>query len=530
MTDSQTTTNHPESAVIQGAPSSLFQGTNSVTGEGLNTAVTGQQQVNGGSTTTKCTVNLTAEQLTQSLAISQSVSARFGLTGSASAKVDFFYSIQLTTYSVVISVTAFKPIDIISSPNKRFRPDVQLPGDNSQADRFVQLYGDSFLSSVTMGGEFIGLYIFYCQSSTEQKDLIAELEASKIGASASFDANLQIAINSLMQSTTIRTETQCYLAGIRNPVLPQGSEFIAYANEFVKTELDHLALISFETSGYESVLGADGTPGAVEAFNKISKNRIYFIGDSLCDGLTSYLQTIEECLNQMHWLDQVYHFYGYSTVEHDPQLLTFTQVAEADRTLIVEQMRLYRTQATADFPRLVYASLSNGTPELQCVPIATPTWGGGGGHPFTDVERESHAFLSKTRITSIGLRSGKRVDQLSVGVIDANRDQPEIRTYGGGGGSNKGTIHLEGKESISALSGRAGAKIDQLLIEVGQQSLAGGGSGGTAFGPWKPPADTTVLGFRGRCGEELDQLGVICAKLNPAIWEPLPKLKPLPQA
>lgn len=179
---------------------------------------------------------------------------------------------------------------------------------------------------------------------------------------------------------------------------------------------------------------------------------------------------------------------------------------------------------------MLYASLSNGTPELQCESIATPTWGGGGGHPFADVERESHAFLSKTRLTSIGLRSGKRVDQLSVGVMDANRDQPELRTYGGGGGSNKGTIHLEGKESISALSGRAGAKIDQLQMDVGNQVLAGGGSGGHAFGPWQLPAGTTVLGFRGRCGEELDQLGVICARLIQATWAPLPKLKPLPQA
>ncbi|MFN5465319.1 MAG: hypothetical protein ACK5CQ_09765 [Cyanobacteriota bacterium] len=101
MTDFQTTPNQTESAVIQGAPSSLFQGTNSMTGEGLNTAVTGEQRVNGGSTTTKCTVNLSAEQLTQSLAISQSVSARFGLTGSASAKVDFF--LLDTTYHLQCS-------------------------------------------------------------------------------------------------------------------------------------------------------------------------------------------------------------------------------------------------------------------------------------------------------------------------------------------------------------------------------------------------------------------------------------------
>ncbi len=67
-------------------------------------------------------------------------------------------------------------------------------------------------------------------------------------------------------------------------------------------------------------------------------------------------------------------------------------------------------------------------------------------------------------------------------------------------------------------------------MDVGNQVLAGGGSGGHAFGPWQPPAGTTVLGFRGRCGEDLDQLGVICARLIQATWALLPKLKPLPEA
>lgn len=49
----------------------------------------------------------------------------------------------------------------------------------------------------------------------------------------------------------------------------------------------------------------------------------------------------------MQWLDQVDHFYGDKTTDHDLQLLTFMQVVEADHTLIVEPMRLYRTQATA---------------------------------------------------------------------------------------------------------------------------------------------------------------------------------------
>lgn len=59
----------------------------------------------------------------------------------------------------------------------------------------------------------------------------------------------------------------------------------------------------------------------------------------------------------------------------------------------------------------------------------------------------------------------------------------------------------------------------------GNKVLAGGGSGGSPFGPWQPPLREgelpIVLGFYGRAGEEIDRIGLVYSYLKPAKWLPI---------
>ena len=46
-----------------------------------------------------------------------------------------------------------------------------LPSD---VKLFFQAYGDSFVDTVCQGAEFIGVYVFYCQTSDEQVNTLLD--------------------------------------------------------------------------------------------------------------------------------------------------------------------------------------------------------------------------------------------------------------------------------------------------------------------------------------------------------------------
>ncbi|MFN9619325.1 MAG: jacalin-like lectin [Synechococcaceae cyanobacterium] len=494
-------------------PIALFQGYNTVFGNGLSTAVAGETAREGAKSSVRCSVNLSMEELAQSLAVHQSLSVSYGPIGSADSKLDFVHTLKITTYSLTISVYARKQLYRESRTDVHFKPGISIPATDEEANRFVQYYGDSYLASTTQGGEYIGVYTFYCQTREQQTQLKADLKASGIYSGVTASADLQTSIDSFLKEVQVEYRFEQTISGLLNPKLPAPSKFIEFALSFPEQQLDCPALISFETSGYESV------PGAGDGFRTVAANRTYFTGNTLSGGLTAPLISIEEAYNQMIWLANIHAFYNHF---HDPKLVANMATANADIDSIRNQMSTFGTDPTASFPPLSLPALANGTPLLRFEELPTPHWGGDGGNPFNDIN--IHTYIqNRTRILSVGLRSGSRIDQLRTTYTSATSSEPIAMNHGSrDGGSDRGTIDLIEGMFVSSISGRAGSRVDQLQISSGGLSIAGGGSGGSPFAPWSPPDGAIVLGFRGRSGSELDQIGVVCARLLPADWTHLP--------
>ncbi|BCH65364.1 hypothetical protein RvVAT039_25800 [Agrobacterium vitis] len=495
------------SSVKATAPTTLFQGYNSVLGQGLSTAVQGKSATTGASSEVICSVSTTIEELAKSLSIDQSLSVGFGPVGGADEKMEFMASLKVTTYSVSVTVYARHGTGGTSFTDVSFEQGISIPTDDASANQFVRAYGDSFVSSVQTGGEYMAVYTFYSQTREEQASLVTSLKANGIFDGVSVGGSLQTAMTNFIKVTTVNYAFRQKVTGLLNPALPLPSDFVAFAVKFPSIPIDAPVVTSISSTGYEAV------PNAGNAFDKVSANRNYFTGGSIDSGLTGSLTTITQALNQMNWISNIYNFYGGFS---DQTLITNTSTATSDINAIKTQMSAFGTAAAGNFPALNLPSLKNGTPTLKFNIQTSSYWGGDGGSPFDDIDISTY-ISRKTRVSAIGLRTGNRTDQLRTSYID-DTGQFSTKTHGGGGGSDRGTLQILEGQFITRISGRSGNRLDQVQFQISDgRGIGGGGGGGSAF-DWSPPSGSFVMGFSGRSGNEVDRLQVYYGKFKPASW------------
>lgn len=500
-------TRAPLGAEKAAPPTVLFQGVNSVLGRGLSTAVEGESASEGGLSEVRCSVSLDIQELADSLSIDQSLSVGFGPLGSIDQKLSFVRSLKVTTTSVVLSVYSRKALGSQRSTDVRFKSGLAIGPD---VDAFVRAYGDSFVSSLTRGGEYIGVYVFYSQTREEQKTLASSLNASGIVNSVTLGASLQAKIDSFLKTTKVNYSFQQWGSGLGSFAWPDPSGFIDFALKFPSLTLDSPRVIGFTVAGYETV------PGSGESFAKVAANRTYFGGSEVVSGLAEKLVAMTQISDQIRWIDTVYEQYGFSA---DTRLDEARGVVAADIAAVKNQMNGFFQKATDDFSPLTLRSLTLGSPVLGRLVVGeSPVWGGQGGGPFDDVDLDTY-IQRRMRIAEIALRGGNRVDRLTVTYVDA-AGRRETVSHGGGGGSDRGSLKLTEGETLSQVAGRSGSRLDKVVLTSsgGRGLVAGDESGGSAFGPWVLPQGSFVMGFKGRSGAEMDALQVIYGSLTPARW------------
>lgn len=127
-------------------------------------------------------------------------------------------------------------------------------------------------------------------------------------------------------------------------------------------------------------------------------------------------------------------------------------------------------------------------------------YGGGGGSAFN--------FNPSTtdRIHSIAMNTGRVVDKIIVYYI-----KPDGSIYTGlNQGGNGGSYYIQffqTNEYIKNVSGKSGSKLDRLTIITNKKSFTYGGNGGSSFNISIPPSGFHVLGFFGRSGSKIDNIG-----------------------
>jgi Jacalin-like lectin domain len=494
--------------------SALGQGYDSVLGRALSTAVSGTVANTSaiGKLSFKRITDL--ETLATSLDVSQSLSVTYGSIASGSEKTDFVSNLNLTTYSVSIIVHARHVSGIHALTDYALKTGISAPTNHEQRVQFFHGYGDSFISSLTLGGEYIAIYSFYSRSEQEQNQLVADLQLAGLYDGVQVNADLQAKISNFNSSTQTRTAFSQIVTGIKDPSLPSSDKICEYAEKFSSLPLTAPSILKFETTGYERV-----HPVIIGGFGDIPKSRAYFVGTGVIDGLTKSLVAVRQLQDQIGWLSSIYQFYGYGD---DTTLSAASRDAKEDLVAIDGQMQAWETdpEPAGGFPPLKLKTAKLGTPSLNCTFQQTDAYGGDGGGPFNDVDITTYLQL-QTRIVNVRVQTGSWVDAVITIYQDSSGRQWTVKN-GGNGGRLSAELKFMANESIASVYGRAGSGAGGVVDNFNIVSTGGGSIGGGDYrGPefeWSVPKDSVVLGFAGRSGAYLDQVRICYATFNPAKW------------
>jgi hypothetical protein len=442
------------------------------------------------------------------LNVSASVAANFGPV-EVDAKSEFIEQLELSSTSVVIAVYANvivgtqTAIDVAIAEHVAQRAEAGL-------NQFCQDYGDSFVSSLTQGGEYIATYVFYSQSTSEQKQVLASLAARGLTTSGSVSTSMQAAAESVQKSQLVRASFSQQLLGYAGMALPLPDDLVGFALGLAGKTPTNPTVIAYETTGYEHVPGMNAGLWA-----PVVTTRNLFLSDLGGEGIAAQVRTIRAMKHQAGLLGDIYRTWGYT---RDAQLAKRRQQVQRDEITLTEAVNGIRQDPTAAHRLPNLESISFGLPVLNATtPAAAMQAGGKGGDPWWDVTLQT--ILNGDVLTKVTLRAGDVVDNLTCVY-----GQAWVAPHGGSGGKQGQTLQLQPGEFISEISGRAGAVVDYVALTTtkGQYLHAGGGGGGDFSWSVPQPSDaeyTCVVGFCGRAGRVIDAIGVMTATFRPATWQ-----------
>lgn len=489
----------------------IFQGYDTFTGNARSTAVVGQSVVLAAQAGAKCDVYMGSAALCQALGISASAQANFGF-GSVDAKASFVRSLNLTATSVCILVHSYVK-------RTRTMTFAELRDKESASDprRFFQAYGDSYVSSLTTGAEYIAVYSFYTQTTTEQAELAASIRA-KIPDAGNLNGSVQAQVKKASSSTDVRWTMRQNIIGVEGLKYPSADDIVDFALEFPEKADEANDIIGYTTAGYEHVTN-------MPDFGQVPASRALIQHDDGSPGtVTLQLAALQGVANQIAWLNDsaagIYQAYGYAgdTVLQERAKQNSAEIAALQD--FAYGLAMDPTQSTTP-PQA--PSLGHGTPVLAFTSRTEPMFSIPGGESFQDFTPDM--IVDKVKLTSLALVADEGVVGLKAGY--ALPDGNKVITRGESDGADGDTLTLQPGEFITRISGAHTAEgIKQIKFDTNQKHwLWYPGS----FAPrlpetfhWSAAPGHVLVGFQGRGGSTLNSLKPVTVEQRPATWAPLP--------
>jgi hypothetical protein len=435
------------------------------------------------------------------------------------ARQTFFESLHTTVFSVSLVVQARRVLQALEVLDVSLVPGIELPANSEGLDDFVARFGDSYVSSLRLGGELQGVYTFFAQTREEARQVEQAFGGALAVSGFTLGPELQRKATEVTSSTGVNSSFRVAVRGLGSPPsLKTPEELEDFARGFGSITLDRPELLALETRGYETV------PELRPVFAPVAANRVLFTGDQFGAGLLRQQQRLRELANQYDWVVNTYVLYGQ---ELDASLATNRVQLDHDLVAIRERMRGYSASPSTQLMAPNITSLKIGSPRLNVKVNNGELMGGGGGEDFGFAEgltERATAVQHRTRLVRVGLRAGGRIDQIRLtysyeaGPRGATEQRKEV--HGQAGGSDLGEMQLGPGVGIERIEAKTGTRVDRLTITTTDgQSLGGGGDKGNRNLLWERAAKEVVLGFSGRAGSELDALRAVVAIFGPVNWE-----------
>jgi hypothetical protein len=494
---------------------------------GPNVAVEGQVIAGGLGGETRCSVCRTAS------ALAQAMQQRHGggLTGLGflpllGAKMAFFHALQTTIYSLSVVVHAWRVSAAARLSQARLRPGLSPPRTEAELLEFVTLYGDSYLSSVDLGGECIGVFTFRSETREQAERVEQALQLGGVIDGIQLGADVHSSLETAVRSSGISFEFRYGVWGCSAIPPLQPDTLVPFALGFSGRSIDRPILLDLETEGYETI------PEIGTAFMPVAANRELF---SRRDGLLRRRQRLVELINQMDDTRRTLDLYGVRLPDAD-RLAATRQTAQADLAGLDALVQSYQAAPTVPLALPELPSLAGGSPRIRATVEEEPATRIGRmespqGQPFSFPFERATAVQNQVRLIGIGLEAGWRVDKLRLRYSSTVRGEAlKAETHGGDRGVNLGDISLGPGEGLTGIYSEFGTNIDKLRLVTDQGVLENFGDRGDRQHPvdWKRPPGQVVLGFSGRSDDgpagALYALQAVVARIEGIDWQPIDTL------
>ena len=419
---------------------------------------------------------------------------------------------------------------------------------------FLTEYGDSFVSSTVNGGEYVAIFVYECQTVSEQQSVSRSLSAGVQKNNFTVGASLGNAMSSTQSSTNITCTCHQSLTGSTNamPVLTYNPQtdinaLVNYAIAFDAPDVNAPAVLSYTTTGYETLLPTSSS--LASSIQAVVTNR-----DTYLNSVAPTLDQLYSIWSQVETLQTFYNTYGYTGDPNISYPLQPTgkggQLAAAINGLnqwtsnvVTNPLRVLPLATALNPP----ACLANGTPALTYLTPTNALWGSDPTTPFQDIDvgvaitptnaafttsasgPAAIALTSLPVVSSISLWGGSWVNQIAL-TYNQQQNGPTTLTHGQVGGSADYALNLQPDEYITMIRGTYGDYINQLNFStnLGQTySYPPSPKSAPSSFCWQAAPGEVLVGFQGSSSSYLNQLQPISIRLQPAVWAAAPVTNPV---
>ncbi|HEX8276232.1 MAG TPA: hypothetical protein VF615_26570 [Longimicrobiaceae bacterium] len=494
----------------------VLQGYDTFAGSARSTAVTGTPSTPSAAGKLSYTVCYGVDEFYQTIGIDAAVKASSGI-GTLDAKIDFARKLAVTTTTVTIVVHC-----TVAHLQSYTSVKVNEGIDTTDLKRFYEVYGDSFINSVTTGSEYIAAYAFYTQSTEEQNDLNASLQANAIFSGGALSGSLQVSLQNVRKQAKCRQNMQQVVRGIKKFKVPRANKIIDYALEFGTLDADEPAVLDFGTAGYESVAGMPDM-GLITANRALLQDARGNAGPVM-----RQKAALEGIANQIAWLSDsrtgIYAAYGYTG---DTALETRARQNRTDTAALTDFISRLAADPTQSHPRPPIPSLSAAKP----VPVLGfsvnpgPSYGKASGTSFQDIT--ANQIVDKVKLTSLQLRAKDGVVAALLGSYAMPRGTTPF-DHGGRKGTAGHIMSLQPGEFVTTISiVTEDDEITKLRFVTNQghglRFPVGFPGEGKGVKTWKADPGQVLIGIQGWYSEDkLTAIQPVTVALKPARWSPLP--------
>ncbi|WP_373398452.1 hypothetical protein V8V91_01535 [Algoriphagus halophilus] len=365
-----------------------------------------------GSSTSKIEVVTTMEDLQTSLEIDASLKVGYSVY-SAEAKSRYVHSLKLTTNTVTVLIYGKNAKKYVSNGNLII-PEEKLINleKGNEANNFIAKYGDSYVSSVTKGGEFFVTFTFYAQSQEEKEEVEASLDASGVAGGVEIDGSFSMKISNALKNSNVQYSINSSINGFGSDLtLPKfinpeqfSKEIVDFALSFSSREPTIPTTLDFELKSYHD---SGLLTQFKQQFENVKNNTSKFLKSYPNPGWAEKLKELQEVLNTTLDFKRTFDNYNYSDKDLDRK----HKQLRADISSLKDFINEVASNPNLKYEELILESYDYGIPEMQYILRKVPgnfMSGAAGGTIFQDVNRSD--IPRNMRLIAFQIRKGNIVN------------------------------------------------------------------------------------------------------------------------